>query len=240
MKCIKHYIKMALLTVLLALTVPAVVPVPGQMNTVEAAKKISRESVILLKGQTITLKVNGTNDKPKWTSKAKSIAAVNEKGKVTAKKAGTTTVTAKIKNKKYTCEIIVQDPSLSAKAITLSSGQSKSLQLNGTNQKVTWKSSNSSIAAVNADGKITAKKPGSVTITAAVLKKTYTCRVTVKSSGSGSSNSNAQTTASGNVWIPRSGTKYHKSASCSGMRSPQSVSLSEAIRLGFEPCKKCY
>lgn len=42
------------------------------------------------------------------------------------------------------------------------------------------------------------------------------------------------------VWIPISGKKYHKTAECSNMKSPTSVSLTEAVNKGYEPCKKCY
>ena len=43
------------------------------------------------------------------------------------------------------------------------------------------------------------------------------------------------------VWIPvNGGTKYHSTASCSGMIDPERVTVSEAIELGFEPCKRCW
>lgn len=42
------------------------------------------------------------------------------------------------------------------------------------------------------------------------------------------------------VWIPRTGSKYHNNPSCSNMKNPSQVTLDEAIRQGYEPCKKCY
>lgn len=42
------------------------------------------------------------------------------------------------------------------------------------------------------------------------------------------------------VWIPQSGTKYHSKSSCSGMKGPSQVTKSQAIEMGYEPCKKCY
>lgn len=42
------------------------------------------------------------------------------------------------------------------------------------------------------------------------------------------------------VWIPNSGAKYHKSATCSGMKNPSHVTLSDAKERGYTPCKKCY
>ncbi len=43
------------------------------------------------------------------------------------------------------------------------------------------------------------------------------------------------------VWIPTiSGTKYHRSSTCSSMIDPEQVTLSEAEALGFDPCGRCY
>lgn len=43
------------------------------------------------------------------------------------------------------------------------------------------------------------------------------------------------------VWIPQSGKgKYHSRSSCSNMKNPQQVTLSEAESRGLDPCKRCY
>ncbi len=42
------------------------------------------------------------------------------------------------------------------------------------------------------------------------------------------------------VWIPRTGSKYHKSSRCSNMRSPSKVSLSKAKSMGYKKCSKCW
>ncbi len=42
------------------------------------------------------------------------------------------------------------------------------------------------------------------------------------------------------VWIPQSGSKYHSNPSCSNMKNPTEVTISEAQSRGYEPCKKCY
>ena len=41
------------------------------------------------------------------------------------------------------------------------------------------------------------------------------------------------------VWILRTGQRYHRRKNCSGMKTPSCVSIDEAIRRGFTPCKKC-
>ena len=42
------------------------------------------------------------------------------------------------------------------------------------------------------------------------------------------------------VWIPRTGKKYHSNERCSNMKNPSYVTIEEAVRRGFTPCKKCY
>jgi len=41
------------------------------------------------------------------------------------------------------------------------------------------------------------------------------------------------------VWVPQSGSKYHSRESCSNMKDPHLVTLSEAKACGFTPCKRC-
>ena len=42
------------------------------------------------------------------------------------------------------------------------------------------------------------------------------------------------------VWIPQSGSKYHRRPNCSNMKNPSEVSLSYAKSHGYTPCEKCY
>lgn len=41
------------------------------------------------------------------------------------------------------------------------------------------------------------------------------------------------------VYVSSTGSKYHHNPNCSGMNSPQRVTISQAINMGLEPCKKC-
>lgn len=254
MKSMKRILYSLVLSMMIVLVSPTILPLPGQITQVEAAVKLNKKSVTLIKGQSTTLKITGTKKKAKWSTNKKSVVTVSQNGKIVAKKKGTATITAKIGKKKYTCKVSVQTPKMSASKVTLIKGENTQLKLNGTDQKITWKSSNKNIASVNKNGKVTAKKKGTVTITATVLKKKYTCKVTVKNPSS-SSNSQTVTTpstesadnaivpdsATGSVWIPtKGGTKYHSSYTCSGMEGPIAMMEKEAIAMGFEPCKKCF
>ena len=80
--------------------------VPG--GHVLAKTKISQRTVYLAKGDTVKLKITGTKKTVKWSTKNKKIATVSKKGKVTAKKIGTTKIQAKVGKKKFTCKVIVE------------------------------------------------------------------------------------------------------------------------------------
>ena len=135
---------------------------------------------------------NALNKKVSWTSSNTKVASVDSKGKVTAKAAGTATITVKTAdgNKTATCRVTVTVPVTSVKlnktGITLSKGKTFALTAtispaNASNKKVTWTSSNTKAATVDAKGKITAKGKGSATITVTTAdgKKKATCKVTV-------------------------------------------------------------
>lgn len=81
----------------------------GTVTSKAATVKINKNKVTLTVGKSISLKVKGTTKKAKWSSSKKSVATVGAKtGKVTAKKAGTATITAKISGKKYRCKVTVK------------------------------------------------------------------------------------------------------------------------------------
>lgn len=42
------------------------------------------------------------------------------------------------------------------------------------------------------------------------------------------------------VWIPRTGSKYHRTSTCSNMKNPSQVTREQAESWGYDPCKKCY
>lgn len=63
--------------------------------------------------ETYQLKITGTNKKAKWSTSNKNIAAVSQKGKVTAKRIGKAVITAKVINKELKCSVTVKKESAS-------------------------------------------------------------------------------------------------------------------------------
>lgn len=70
---------------------------------------------------------------------------------------------------------------LNRTSLTLTKGKTYTLKttVTGTNKTVTWSSSNSSVASVDKNGKVTAKTKGTATITAKVDGVSASCKVTV-------------------------------------------------------------
>ncbi len=137
---------------------------------------------------------NATYKDVTWKSSNSKIVKVDKNGKVTAIKPGIAAITCKsVDNPGVTAACIVtvkiktEGVNLPTSKLTLYVSQSKTLKAsvlpsNATDKGVTWSSSNTKIATVSKSGKITAKKPGTVTITVKTKSGGYkdTCKLTVK------------------------------------------------------------
>lgn len=136
-----------------------------------------------------TLTPSNSNDGLTWSSSQASIATVTADGVVTAVGKGTATITVKTTSgKKATCKVTVNVPATSVKLnvtdVTINKGKSYSLKAtmspSTTTDKLTWSSSNTSVATVNSKGAVKAVGKGIATITAKTTSgKTATCKVTV-------------------------------------------------------------
>ncbi len=161
---------------------------------------VDTSSVTLAVGGTTTLTATvlpSTADQSvTWKSSNTSVATVSSSGKVTAVAAGTAKITATSGSVSGTCAVTVSTSEVKTTSITLSSstlsietGETATLTATvkptSSTQSVTWKSSNTSVAAVSS-GKVTGIAAGTATITATSGSYSATCNVTV-SSGSSSS-----------------------------------------------------
>lgn len=134
------------------------------------------------KSYTVQALRGGIREEVKWkTSNAKVAAAKN--GKITVKKAGRATITATASNGKKTriklsaskAEVRVSRVQVSGSK-TMEKGSKQVLGLTVTpttanSTKVSWKSSDKKTATVDKTGKVTAKKKGTVVITATARDK---------------------------------------------------------------------
>ena len=155
---------------------------PGTVCVTEAAPRISSSKLTMIKGQSRTLKITGLKKGQKitWKSSNSKIIAVNKAGKLQAKAKGSATITGTVSKRKYTCKVTVQAPKLNKTSVTLKVGQTYQLKLSGTNQKITWKSSNSKIVTVNKAGKLSARSAGNATVTAQVNGIRFVCKVKIQ------------------------------------------------------------
>ena len=88
---------------------PKIVPELQSINVIHASSiKLNKTKKTIYEGSTYNLKIKGTKKKVKWYSSNKSVAKVDSKGKVTAKKNGTAIITAKIGKKELKCTIKVR------------------------------------------------------------------------------------------------------------------------------------
>ena len=150
-------------------------------------------------GNTLTLKAtvlpaDATDKSVKWSSDKEDVATVDADGLVTAKGNGkaTITVTTKDQGKTANCEVTVAQwvtsISLDKTSITLNEGQEQTLTAtvnpsNAADKSLNWTSSNTSVATVNAEGKVTAVSKGTATIKAEAKDgsgKYASCSVTVE------------------------------------------------------------
>ena len=147
-------------------------------------------------GKTLTLKadVKGENlsDSDKgvsWSSSDSAVASVDGSGVVTARKAGTATITAtssKDSSQKGTATVTVNKAavtiSLDKSEVSLKVGETATVTATVSEGKVKWSSDNERIAKVE-NGKITAVAEGETTVKAvaeADTSKTVSCKVIVK------------------------------------------------------------
>ncbi len=164
---------------------------------------ISPATLTLEPGKTQTLKAtiqpsDATDKSVTWTSSNTSVATVSTSGKVTAKAAGSCTITATTKDGsglKATCQLTVVQPvtgiTLSSSSLSLEVGKTQTLTAtiqpaDATDKSVTWTSSNTSVATVSTSGKVTAKAVGTCTVTCAAQDGSgikAECKVTVKQTG---------------------------------------------------------
>lgn len=142
---------------------------------------LSKAETTIAKGKTETLKViynpeDTTDDKTViWSSSNPEIASVKD-GVVTAIKAGTTEITAKVGDKTAVCKVTVNIPlesiTISPSEMRLESGETKSFKVTYNPEDTTddktirWNVEDNTIASVDENGNVTGLKGGVTTVSA--------------------------------------------------------------------------
>ena len=160
--------------------------------------KLDKSNLELKAGETAqlaaTVEPSDASEKGvEWTSSDTKIATVDGSGKVTAVSVGNATITATTKDggKTASCSVTVNPVAVegvSVEPAQVEVKEGKTVQLKATvspaeaDQEVEWTTSDSQIATVDANGLVTAIKPGTAYIV--VRSKTYTdkfvsCEVTI-------------------------------------------------------------
>ena len=162
--------------------------------------KLDKTSLDMTEGDEVTLTAtvkpdDATDKSVRWSSNNTTVATVKD-GRITANKVGTATITVySVENEdiKATCKVTVKARTYSVTGVTLdvtskemNIGETFTLKAkiepsNATNQNVTWTSLDPSVATVNNNGKVTAKKAGFTVITVTTEDGNYkaTCEITV-------------------------------------------------------------
>ena len=163
---------------------------------------MNKTSVELTVGSSFALTVSGA-DKVAFSSSDEAVATVSANGTVQAVSTGSAVITASAADTTATCRVAVTaavdqpdtpvtpdtpaGKDLSLKAFgsevtvqfSFKVGETVPLEVDGTDATVTWSSSDSQIATVDASGVVTAVSSGKTTITAAVDGQTLTIEALV-------------------------------------------------------------
>ena len=163
-------------------TLPTVTPLPRTSEP--RAFTLNKTAVTLYtKGKKIIQLSADTESVVKYTSDNEKVAAVDENGRVTAKKAGTALITASADGYQSTCRIVVKKPTfkVAKKMIKVKKGKKARIIVKvRPTTKVVFASANKKIAAVTKKGMLKGMKKGRTKIKVKCYGITKTVIVIVK------------------------------------------------------------
>ena len=129
----RHNLKLNISKIVLAIvTCFAIVVGSVDLGNYDAEAKVTYiKTLKIAKGNSYTLTIKRKKGIVKWSTSKKSVATVNSKGKVTAKKSGKCTVSGKIAGKTYKTSVSVYSSGSSVKLTNTSSGGARSTSISG-------------------------------------------------------------------------------------------------------------
>ena len=195
----------------------------------ETSATIQKNGTLTLSIQAISGQLNLEQYSIAWSSDNGDVATVDTNGTVSAVGVGEATITATLtpnavqyaddgtaSNLTATFKVTVTEAPIAVTGVTLNNTslsiyEGNTYQLtatvepaNAANKTVTWNSSNSGVATVASNGKVTAVSSGTATITVTTEdgNKTATCTVTVSRASSGGGSSDDDDEPTYNVALP--------------------------------------
>ena len=162
--------------------------------------KLSKSSLSLAVGKEVSLTLSRSPasaifERAKWTTSDKSVATVDQSGRVSAVSAGKAVITATAGRFSKACQVTVSGGlaaptglTLDVSAASLIKGEAITLTATpvplGITAKVSWSSSNPKVASVNQNGRVLGLSKGTAVITAKTANgKTAKCKVVGNNTG---------------------------------------------------------
>lgn len=138
--------------------------------------QFTQKTFVVAKGSKLKLTltgIDGQSQTKSWKSAHSSKIAVAN-GTVTAKKAGTATVSAVVDGKQVSCTVTVSEPKLDTPTLIVQKGKTAKIKVSGTKagSVIRYKAKNSKIVKVTSTGKIKGLTYGSTAILVTVDGKT--------------------------------------------------------------------
>ena len=168
----------------------------GKNDTPVRALTLSQRNADLTVGSTVKLTASGGESAVSFSSSNEAVATVSADGTVKAVGEGSAVVTAKAGDLTASCSVAVKGPEQTDVPATntlflqssggltgqfsIDPGETASVEVVGSSAPVTWSSSDSQIATVDASGIVTGVSSGSAIITAVVDGQTLTIEVLVR------------------------------------------------------------
>lgn len=148
---------------------------------------VNEKNISMDNGSTFQLKAAAsTGHGLTYKSSKKSVAAVDEKGLITAKKPGEANITISVDGVSEICKIKVRETKVRldrTKATLYRKGEITLSVSANSKTEPKWKSNKSSVATVDNKGNVTAVKHGTATITVTIDGVKATCEILVKQPG---------------------------------------------------------
>ena len=145
--------------------------------------RINSKEIYMLSGRArqlsvIVRPVNNT-DSYEWYSTDTGIVQVDQNGVITTVGPGTADVFVISNNSSVEASCTVHSLAMSTSRVRLEQYDRFNLDVIGTEDAVTWRSSNPRVCTVSSSGEVIGRRAGTATVTATVHNKTLSCTVTV-------------------------------------------------------------